>query len=101
MSNVQLRSAREQSDWDLDPVAEVWVDASAEPSTVIGSGELSAEVVPSLLTTVRSVMRKGCAALTVDLRGMTATDTKALQDLRRALAALDERTRIVVLAGDL
>lgn len=101
MSNVQLRRASEQSDWDLDPVAEVWVDLSAEPSTVIGSGELSAEVVPNLLTTVRSVLRKGCAALTLDLRGMTFTDTSVLGDLRRALAALDERTRIVVLAGDL
>lgn len=101
MANSLLRRAVDLSDWDLDPVAEVWVDASAEPKSVIGAGQLSADVVPSLLTTVLSVARKGCDSLTVDLRAMTATDSRVIGDLRRALSELHEPTRIRVLAGDL
>lgn len=100
MAHPLLHRAVDLSDWDLVPVAEVWVDASAEPSKVIGAGELSAEVVPSLLTTVMDVARKGCGSLTVDLRAMIATDSRVIRDLRRALAELDEPTRIMVLAGD-
>jgi hypothetical protein len=100
MPHPLLRRAVDLSDWDLQPVAEVWVDTSAEPKTVIGAGELSADVVPSLLTTVLGLARKGYESLTVDLRAMTATDSRVIRDLRRALAELDEPTRIMVLAGD-
>lgn len=100
MPHPLLRRAVDLSDWDLVPVAEVWVDASVEPNTVIGAGELSADVVPSLLTTVLGVARKGCESLTVDLRAMTATDTRVVENLRSALAELNEPTRIRVLAGD-
>ena len=100
MPHPLLRRAVDLSDWDLDPVAEVWVDSSAEPKKVIGAGQLSADVVPSLLSTVIAVARKGCESLTVDLRAMIATDARVIRDFRRALAELDEPTRIMVLAGD-
>lgn len=100
MPRPLLRRAVDLSDWDLEPVAEVWVDASAEPKTVIGAGELSADVVPSLLTTVIDVARKGCESLIVDLRAMIATDARVIGDLRRRLAEVDGPTRIMVLAGD-
>lgn len=100
MPHPLLRRAVDLSDWDLEPVAEVWVDSSAEPKTVIGAGELSADVVPNLLSTVMNVARKGCESLTVDLRAMIATDSGVIGELRRRLAELDEPTRIMVLAGD-
>jgi hypothetical protein len=99
MPHPLLRRAVDLSDWDLEPVAEVWVDAWAEPKTVIGAGQLSADVMPSLLSTVLSVARKGYESLTVDLRAMTATDTGVIGELRRALAELDG-PRIMVLADD-
>lgn len=95
-----LRRSSDLSDWDLVPVAEVWVDSAVDPRTVIATGELSEDIIPSLLTTVIDAARKGCGFLTVDLRAMVVTDSRLISDLRRRLAKSEEPTRIVVLPGD-
>jgi len=67
--------------WDLEPVLEVWVDASGGPASVRLAGRLDAATAGHVGELVNTLVVEGHGRVVVDLRDVDAADRRAVETL--------------------